>query len=265
VYIDKVERNCYFPAGTAWLIAKCYKVFPIRVKYRSIKEQSKLIYIIAVPAASQEVTVAFNFISERTVWHSTGVYWHWLCIIHIDTLCFSCSPPDYLASSKLPPCCAGHQITCLSKLSIFINQKLTFSNHLSKNSTLTSSLPYCPYQKDERAKPGYILSKWCSFSVRNKVSRFSPWCLSLQVLFCYPSYLCLRCFKWHSFCIGYSGALSRGSKEIEYNFSRRRNIVYSKGWMIFFWNLIVLCCYCPIRLKHYILLCMQVMNVRETL
>jgi hypothetical protein len=33
---DNVERNCHFPAGTTWLTAKCYKVFPIRVKYRSL-------------------------------------------------------------------------------------------------------------------------------------------------------------------------------------------------------------------------------------
>jgi hypothetical protein len=36
-FTDKVECNCHFTAGTAWLTAKRCKVFPIRVKYRSIK------------------------------------------------------------------------------------------------------------------------------------------------------------------------------------------------------------------------------------
>jgi hypothetical protein len=54
-------------AGTARLIAKRYKVSPLRVKYRSIKT-IKLTYLYTtVPAGSREVTVAFNFISERTV------------------------------------------------------------------------------------------------------------------------------------------------------------------------------------------------------
>jgi hypothetical protein len=35
-FIDKVERNCHFPAGTAWLTAKRYSVSQIRIKYRSI-------------------------------------------------------------------------------------------------------------------------------------------------------------------------------------------------------------------------------------
>jgi hypothetical protein len=60
-------------AGTAWLTAKRYNVFPIRLKYRPIKNQ--LAYISAVPAGSREVTVAFNFISERTV-HSLEVSIH---------------------------------------------------------------------------------------------------------------------------------------------------------------------------------------------
>jgi hypothetical protein len=45
-------------AGTAWLTVKCYsyKVFPIRVKYRSIKAIKS-----AAPAGSREVRIAFNF------------------------------------------------------------------------------------------------------------------------------------------------------------------------------------------------------------
>jgi hypothetical protein len=36
-FTDKLECNCHFLAGTAWLTTKCYKIFPIHVKYRSIK------------------------------------------------------------------------------------------------------------------------------------------------------------------------------------------------------------------------------------
>jgi hypothetical protein len=54
-------------AGTAWLTAKRYKIFPIRVKYRSIKiVKSTYLFLrgaenyVPVPAASR-------FISERAV------------------------------------------------------------------------------------------------------------------------------------------------------------------------------------------------------
>jgi hypothetical protein len=55
-------------AGNAWLTAKCYKVFLIWVNYRSIKTIKSTYHIIAVPAGSQEITVAFNFISECTLY-----------------------------------------------------------------------------------------------------------------------------------------------------------------------------------------------------
>jgi hypothetical protein len=44
-------------AGTAWRTAKCYKVFPIRVKYRSIK-QNQLTFIIR--GAENDVPVAMR-------------------------------------------------------------------------------------------------------------------------------------------------------------------------------------------------------------
>jgi hypothetical protein len=66
-FTDKVERNCHFLASGWNCMTHRFKVFPIRGKYRSIKQQNQLIYIIALPAGSREVTVAFNFKSERTV------------------------------------------------------------------------------------------------------------------------------------------------------------------------------------------------------
>jgi hypothetical protein len=54
--------------GTAWLTVKRYKAFQIRVKYRSIKMIKST--HLAVPAGSRVVTVAFNFISERTCYKS---------------------------------------------------------------------------------------------------------------------------------------------------------------------------------------------------
>jgi hypothetical protein len=49
------------------LTAKRYKVLQIRVKYHSIKTIKPSYLFAAVPAGSQEVTVALNFVSERTL------------------------------------------------------------------------------------------------------------------------------------------------------------------------------------------------------
>jgi hypothetical protein len=47
---------------------------------------------------------------------------------------------------------------------------------------ITSSLPFYPYQKDERALPGYLLTRW-SFSPQIKsASRFPPDVFSLLLL-----------------------------------------------------------------------------------
>jgi hypothetical protein len=54
-------------AGNAWLTAKHYKVFLMQAKCRSIKKKSTHRFF-AVPALSREVTVAFRFINECTVW-----------------------------------------------------------------------------------------------------------------------------------------------------------------------------------------------------
>jgi hypothetical protein len=63
------------PVRTVWLTAKLYKVLPIRVKYCSTKTM-KLTYLffLVVPAGSREVTVAFNFISERAVYIYIYIY-----------------------------------------------------------------------------------------------------------------------------------------------------------------------------------------------
>jgi hypothetical protein len=65
-FTDKVERNYHFPAGTEWLTAKRYKVFPGRVNCRFIRTINSTSFSIAVSAGNREVTVALNFISERT-------------------------------------------------------------------------------------------------------------------------------------------------------------------------------------------------------
>jgi hypothetical protein len=38
---------------------------------------------------------------------------------------------------------------------------------------LTSSLPFYPYQKDERALPGYLLTRWSFFPLRYRIKRLS--------------------------------------------------------------------------------------------
>jgi hypothetical protein len=53
-------------SGTASLSAESYKIFPVRIEYRSVKTKSS--YIIAVCAGRREATVTFNFISKRTVY-----------------------------------------------------------------------------------------------------------------------------------------------------------------------------------------------------
>jgi hypothetical protein len=77
-------------------------------------------------------------------------------------------PPD-LNSSKLPPCCESHQMICLFRLPISprINQKIYLSCLCLKIlllTNITSSLSFYPYQKDERAKPGNLLTRWCFFA-----------------------------------------------------------------------------------------------------
>jgi hypothetical protein len=68
-FTDKVERNCRFPApGWNCIIHRqVLQSLPIRVKYRSIKTIKATYLFVAGPTGNREVTVAFNFISERTV------------------------------------------------------------------------------------------------------------------------------------------------------------------------------------------------------
>jgi hypothetical protein len=61
----KTTVTSRLPAGTAWLTARLYKVFPLRDKYRSTRT-IPLTYLY-YSSSCREVTVAFNFISERTV------------------------------------------------------------------------------------------------------------------------------------------------------------------------------------------------------
>lgn len=64
----KATVTSRFPDGTAWPTAKRFKVFPIRVKYRSI-ETIKSTYLYCISFCRQpEVTVTFNLISGRSVY-----------------------------------------------------------------------------------------------------------------------------------------------------------------------------------------------------
>jgi hypothetical protein len=89
---------------------------------------------------------------------------------HVATACFSCSPPD-LNSSKWTPL-LWRPLNCLLN---FPNYNFNIPRQANQNSavsvikfslliTLTSSLLFYPYQKDERALPGNFLTTWCSFS-----------------------------------------------------------------------------------------------------
>jgi hypothetical protein len=55
---------------------------------------------------------------------------------------------------------------------------------------VTSSLPHSPYQKGERAKPGNLLTKWCSFStpLRNNGSFISLVIFPFYLLYSYYLY-----------------------------------------------------------------------------
>jgi hypothetical protein len=50
---------------------------------------------------------------------------------------------------------------------------------------LTSSLPHCPCQKDGRAKPGNLVTKWCCFYIHSKVSLTFPRAFHFHLLFYY--------------------------------------------------------------------------------
>jgi hypothetical protein len=68
-FADKVQRNVQFPvpAETARFTTKRYKILPIRTNIAPQKESDQLTYTTAVSEGSREATVAFNFISERSV------------------------------------------------------------------------------------------------------------------------------------------------------------------------------------------------------
>jgi hypothetical protein len=66
---DKVERNCHFPASgrTATNRRADFIVFIEQYLTHTGKTLQRLAVCHAVPVGGREVTVAFNFISERSV------------------------------------------------------------------------------------------------------------------------------------------------------------------------------------------------------
>jgi hypothetical protein len=69
------------------------------------------------------------------------------------SVCFLCSPPDVNSSKFNPLCYKGHQ---------FSEYKFRYPPCLKPLlANLTSSLSYCRYQKDERAKHGNFVTKLC--------------------------------------------------------------------------------------------------------
>jgi hypothetical protein len=55
------------PTGIVWLTTKHYKIFPIRVKYHSIKT-NQFTFVLRGAENDVPVTVAFQFISEHTIY-----------------------------------------------------------------------------------------------------------------------------------------------------------------------------------------------------
>jgi hypothetical protein len=103
----------------------------------------------------------------------------------VATACFSCSPLD-LNSSKFTPLLW----MLLNYLLNLPNYNFNIHQWANKNSavsvvklslliTITSSLLCFPYQKDERALPGNLLTIRCSPPPRNKMSLTSPPTFSL--------------------------------------------------------------------------------------
>jgi hypothetical protein len=88
----------------------------------------------------------------------------------VTTVCFSCSPPG-LNPSKFTPLLWRplNYLLNLPNYNFNINQQANQNStvsiiKLSLLITLTSSLLFYPYQKDERVLPGNLLNIRCSFS-----------------------------------------------------------------------------------------------------
>jgi hypothetical protein len=100
--------------------------------------------------------------------------------------------PSRLKFIKITPlCCQTHQIIFQNYTFQHLFRKFTSRGPCLKPpllTILTSSLLYCHYQRDERAKPGNLLTKLCSFSLplQQSVSHFSHYfSLSPTLLICF--------------------------------------------------------------------------------
>jgi hypothetical protein len=130
------------PAGTPWLTAKRYKVFPIRVTYRSIKTIKSTYLHKTVLAGSREVTVAYNFISERTVVESSdlsfALYYFLKKIYHLSC-CMSWLQKDRVCLSR---CSEALCRSVLLSISFHFSPFFLFCNYKNKlNSGLVFGLP----------------------------------------------------------------------------------------------------------------------------
>jgi hypothetical protein len=97
--------------------------------------------------------------------------------------------PSRLKLIKIKPhCCESHENYFSTLYSSTLIQKFEIPRLLSQ-ATASNHLFICPYQKDERAKPGNLLTNRCSFSPGNTVPITSPMNFHIHLLFCYTFYL----------------------------------------------------------------------------
>jgi hypothetical protein len=112
--------------------------------------------------------------------------------------CMLLMQPSLSKVIKITPCCRATKLVNFQIISTLSNESwnkilLSLSLKLSPSTILTSWLPFYHYQKDERALPGYLLTR-CSFSPSdiNRLS-LSPRCFlfSSTLILYYPFWLSL--------------------------------------------------------------------------